>query len=102
MSKKDKLVTDFRFPYSNLKQLADSTLLLIDRDIEEFTERGFTPARRTEFQTAVDDFATCATDEQLSAIQMDATAAKDNERKGIEKQMRTFFLMAKIVFGENS
>jgi hypothetical protein len=102
MSKKDKLITDFRFPYSKLKQLGDSTLLLIDRDIEEFTERGFTVSKRTAFKTTIDDFAAFATDEQLSAIQTDATATKDNERKKLEKQMRTFFLIAKIVFGESS
>src|SRR5690348_9682223 len=102
MSKKDKLSTDFRFPYSNLKQLGDNTLLLIDRDILEFTERGFTVAKRTAFKNAIDQFAAFTTDEQLSAIQTGATATKDNERKGLEKQMRTIFLMAKIVFGESS
>src|SRR5688572_25263530 len=102
MSKKEMTVADFRFPYSVLKQLADSTLLLIDRDIVKFADYGFTPAKRAAFETSITEFASFPTDEQLTAVQMELTTAKDSEREALMKQMRTFFLLAKIVFGEKS
>ncbi len=44
MAKKEPILLKFRFTYGELKQKADVTLLLIDRDLAEFSDRGFTPA----------------------------------------------------------
>lgn len=102
MSKKEMITTNFRFTYGYLKQLADATLILIDRDIVEFTDRGFNATKRAAFVAAIANFANFATDEQMEGIKISATTAKDTARSVLEKQMRTFFLAAKIVFGENT
>ena len=75
---------------------------LIDRDITEFTDRGFTAAKRTALATAISNFDNFATDEQLLGVKVAATATKDAARENVEKQMRTLFLAAKNVFGENT
>ncbi|OYU80409.1 MAG: hypothetical protein CFE23_09125 [Flavobacterium sp. BFFFF1] len=102
MPKKEMIVPDFNFSYGYLKQLADSTLLLIDRDTVEFTDRGFTPAKRTQIVTALTNFSNFPTDEQINGLKITATATKDAARAAVEKQMRTFLLAAKAVFGTNT
>lgn len=102
MAKKVMIVPKFNFSYGFLKQLADSTLGLIDRDITEFNDRGFTAAKRTALATAISNFDNFATDEQLLGVKVAATATKDAARENVEKQMRTLFLAAKNVFGENT
>jgi hypothetical protein len=102
MPKKEMVLQNFKFTYGFLKQLADSTLILIDRDIVQFTDRGFTPVKRTELVTAINTFSGFATDEQLSGIKVAITITKDTERNALEKQMRSILLAARNVFGEAS
>jgi hypothetical protein len=102
MSKKEMIIPNFRFTYGFLKQLADSTLLLIDRDMVQFTDRGFTPVKRTELVTAINTFSGFATDEQLNGIKVAITITKDTDRNALERQMRGIFLAARTVFGEAS
>jgi hypothetical protein len=102
MAKKEMIVHAFNFSFGTLKQLADNTLTLLDRDAVEFADRGFTPTKRDELVTAITNFDNAPTDEQLLGIKVEATAVKDAKRSSLEKQMRTMLLAGKIVFGENT
>lgn len=102
MSKKEVVLPKFRMPYGELKQLADSTQLLIDRDIAEFNDRGFTPDKRVAFQTAIDAFYNFPTDEQMEGRQMAATDARFKARDVLESKMRSIFQAVATVFGEKS
>jgi len=97
--KKEQVKRDFKLTDSLLKQKADELIALIDRDITEFTDRGYNAAKKTELTTArttVDDFPS---DEQLESIKMNLTEQKDASRKALEKSMRSIFKMAENVFG---
>ncbi|AYN01940.1 hypothetical protein [Chryseobacterium sp. 3008163] len=97
--KKEQVVRTFRLADSVLKQKADELIALIDRDINEFTDRGYNADKKTELTTArttVDNFPS---DEQLESIKMDLTEQKDAARKALEKSMRSIFKMAENVFG---
>ncbi|TRX41430.1 hypothetical protein [Flavobacterium restrictum] len=102
MPKKEVTLTNFAFSFAFLKQLADSTLLLIDRDTVQFTDRGFNPAKRTTFVNALNAFAAFPTDEQMTALKSDITDTKQAQRNNLEKLMRTMLLAAKNSLGENS
>ncbi|MCI3935804.1 hypothetical protein MQX03_01235 [Chryseobacterium aahli] len=98
--KKDQVKRDFIIADSVLKQKADELINLIDRDITEFTDRGYSTAKKTELieaRTAVENYPN---DEQLEAIKMDLTAQKDAARNALEKTMRSIFNMAENTFGQ--
>jgi hypothetical protein len=98
--KKDQVKRDFIIADSVLKQKADELINLIDRDITEFTDRGYSASKKTELieaRTAVENYPD---DEQLEAIKMDLTAQKDAARNALEKTMRSIFNMAENVFGQ--
>lgn len=100
--KKDQVVRDFKLADAVLKQKADEFINLIDRDITEFTDRGYNAAKKAELTTArntVDEFPS---DEQMEAIKMELTAQKDAARSALEKTMRSIFNMAQNVFGQFS
>lgn len=90
----------FRFSFGFFKQLADTILNSIIRDKIEFTDRGFTDDKQTEFEIAIQKFDDFPTDEQMQGIQMDTTKLKNDFRASLETQMRTVLLSAKNVFGE--
>jgi hypothetical protein len=97
--KKEQVTRDFKLADSVLKQKADELIALIDRDITEFTDRGYNSDKKTELATArttVDNFPS---DEQLESIKMDLTEQKDAARNALEKSMRSIFKMAENVFG---
>jgi len=102
MAKKEAIATKFRFTYAELKQKADNTLLLIDRDIAEFNNYGFTPAKRTELEAAIESFANFPTDMQMEGMQIAATDARDEARNALESKMRSILLAVKNTFGENT
>jgi hypothetical protein len=102
MAKKEMIIANFRFPFGALKKLADNTLALIDRDSVAFNDRGFNSTKRAALVTAITNFDNFPTDEQLLGIKVETTATKDAKRSSLEKQMRTMFLAAKNVFGENT
>jgi hypothetical protein len=102
MSKKEMIKVKFKFSFAHLKQLADNMVLLIDRDLVAFTDRGFTTAKRTQLVTKIDQFFNFSSDEQMQGIQMAATETKDTIRQKVEDKMRSFFLVARITFTENS
>jgi hypothetical protein len=53
---KSEINLNFHFTYGKLKQIADNMVQLIDRDIAEFTDRGYTPARRAELVAQINTF----------------------------------------------
>ncbi|WP_288244667.1 hypothetical protein [uncultured Chryseobacterium sp.] len=97
--KKDQVKRDFNLADAVLKQKADELIALIDRDIVEFTDRGYNDTKRNELiaaRNAVDSFPN---DEQLEAVKMNLTEQKDAARNALEKTMRSIFNRAENVFG---
>ena len=95
---KKEIVVLFKFSFAKLKQLCDNTLLLIDRDIAEFTDRGFTAAKRTAFVNQINAFLAVPADEIFDGIKQTATQNKDNARNALEIAMRSIINMVEIVF----
>lgn len=85
-----------------LKQKADEFINLIDRDLVEFTERGYSAAAKTNFVEKRDLVDTFPSDEKLEALKMILTANKDAARIALEKTMRTIFNMAANLYGTTS
>lgn len=100
--KKDQVVRDFKLADAVLKQKADEFINLIDRDLVEFTDRGYDSKKKNEFTTARDKVDNFPSDEQLESIKMELTEQKDAARKTMEKTMRSIFNMAANVFGQYS
>lgn len=100
--KKEEVMRKYNFSDAYLMQLGDNMLSLLDRDIVEFTDRGFNPQKRVELKNRVDDFKNYETDEQLEGIKITATEEKDAKRTIVERMMRTTLLMARTVFKEGS
>ncbi|RZK04902.1 MAG: hypothetical protein EOO46_16250 [Flavobacterium sp.] len=92
----------FRFSYGYLKQLADKTLLQMDRDKTEFLDRGFSATKKTAFADAIARFADFPTDEQLESAKIEMTQSKDGIRMAFENSARSFYLAAKNTFGTDS
>ena len=92
----------YKLSDSKLKQLADQILMLIERDITAFQDRGFTPEKKILFEKKRDAFANQPSDEQLEAIKIGITEDKNNARTKLEKSLRTVYLTAKLLFSENS
>ena len=95
---KKEIVVLFKFSFAKLKQLCDNTLLLIDRDIAEFTDRGFTAAKRTAFVNQINAFLAVPADEIFDGIKQTATQNKDIARNALEIAMRSIINMVEIVF----
>lgn len=100
--KKDPVKRDFILTDAVLKQKADEMIALIDRDITEFTDRGYTAAKKTEFTTARNAVDNFTSDEQMEAIKMALTEQKDAARSVLEKSMRSIFKAAENVYGQFS
>lgn len=102
MSKKKEVIRKYNLSDANLKQVADNMLILLDRDIVEFNDMGFTPTKRADFVQMIQDFADYPSDEQLEGVKITATEDKLTTRLELEKIMRTISLIAKIVFKEGT
>lgn len=100
--KKNPVTRGYLFPDAVLKQKADEFINLLDRDIVEFTDRGYSPAKKTELTNARNAVDVFPSDEQLEAIKIDLTTQKDDARRALEKTMRTILNMAENVFGFGS
>ncbi|CAD7799471.1 hypothetical protein CHRY9390_00491 [Chryseobacterium aquaeductus] len=100
--KKEQVTRDFNLADSVLKQKADELIALIDRDITEFTDRGYNAAKKTELTSALNTVDSFPSDEQLEAIKTNLTEQKDDARNALEKTMRSIFNMAENVFGQYS
>lgn len=90
---------NYKMSDAELKQHGDNILSLIVKDIVEFNDRGFSPAKQTELENAILTFSDYPSDEQLEGQKIAATEEKNLARKSVEKSMRTFFLAAENVFG---
>ena len=97
--KKNPVAREFKLADAYLKQKADEFINLLDRDIIEFTDRGYNPTKKTEFTNARDAVDNFPSDEQLEAIKIELTAQKDAARNALAKTMRTILNMAQNVFG---
>jgi len=97
--KKEQVVRTFKLADAVLKQKADELIALIDRDITEFTDRGYNTAKKTELTTARNTVDSFPSDEQLEAVKINFTEQKDAARNALEKSMRSIFKMAEHVFG---
>lgn len=97
--KKNQVKRDFIMSDAILKQKADELIALIDRDIAEFTDRGYNAAKKDELTTARNTVDNFPNDKQLEAIKMNLTEQKDAARNTLEKTMRSIFNMAENVFG---
>lgn len=97
--KKNPVAREFKLADAFLKQKADEFINLIDRDIAEFTDRGYNPTKKTEFTNARDAVDNFPSDEQLEAIKIEFTTQKDAARNALAKTMRTILNMAQNVFG---
>ena len=95
---KKEVITVFRFSFAMLKQLCDNMLQLLDRDIVEFTDRGFTPAKRAAFVSQLNAFLAIPSDEVLDGMKQTATQNKDNARLALEISMRSIINMVQTVF----
>ncbi|MGE0637759.1 MAG: carboxypeptidase regulatory-like domain-containing protein [Bacteroidia bacterium] len=74
----------------------------IDRDILEFTERGFTPAKRTEFDDKTTAFMGMPSDNYLLGQKQIKTQEKDEARALCEKKIRTVLTAVENVWGVRS
>ena len=100
--KKDASVRQFSFSDGTLKQYADQAILFATRDSTEFAARGYNAARLAAIQQQSDDFGAVTSDEEMLALQMLRTEAKDQKRDVLEEQLRTVFAMATNHFGLKS
>ena len=73
MAKKEMIVPKFNFSFGFLKQLADTTVMLIERDNAEFTDSGFTAAKKTALLNAISAFENFPSDDQLLGVKMSTT-----------------------------
>lgn len=99
---KAEIILKFNFTYGKLKQIADNMVQLIDRDIAEFTDRGFTPARRAELIAQINTFVSMPNDEQLDGQKQIATENKDLARQNLEVDMRKIINMVRVSFPNSS
>lgn len=95
---KSEINLNFHFTYGKLKQIADNMVQLIDRDIAEFTDRGYTPARRAELVAQINTFINTPSDEQLDGLKQVATENKSLARQNLEIEMRKVISIVKLSF----
>ena len=100
--KKEIVKRSYNLVDAVLKQKADELINLLDRDQEEFGERGYNAAAKTNFADARDAVNDFLSDETLEAQKIALTATKDAARSALEKSMRTVFNMAGNHFGTGS
>lgn len=74
----------------------------IDRDIAEFTTRGYTPAKKTAFELAITTFDGMPSDNYLLGQQEEKTETKNTVRKACEKKINLVLTAVENVYGRNS
>lgn len=99
---KPKVDLKFNFSIARLKQLADNMLLLIDRDIIQFTDRGFTPAKRAAFIAQISLVDSIRSDEEMEGVRMTAIQLRNQSRNELEIAMRTVINMVQTKFADYS
>ena len=102
MSKKREVMRKYNLSDAQLKQFADQLVILINRDITYFEMRNFTPAKLTEFKTAINAFENISADVIMEGNTITATEEKNAARTTLIIKLRTALLMAKFVFGQHT
>ena len=74
----------------------------IDRDIAEFTLRGYTPAKKTAFELAITTFDGMPSDNYLLGQQEEKTQTKNTVRRACEKKINLVLTAVENVYGKNS
>ncbi len=82
--------------------ICEDVLDSIARDIVEFADRGFTPAKKLAFETAISGFDTLPSDNYLEGLKEIATQTKDKERVLCETKVRTVLTAIENVWGADS
>jgi len=100
--KKPIVTRNYNFPDAVLKQKADAFVYLMERDQEEFVERGLDSDAKDAFANAIHIVSKQSSDETLEASKMIFTENKNAARSTLEKSMRTIFNMADNKFGVKS
>jgi hypothetical protein len=74
----------------------------IERDIDEFTEWGFTPAKKDQFEAAISAFESMNSDNYLLGQQEIATGSKNKVRASAEKKISQVLSAVENVWGISS
>ena len=75
---------------------------LINRDIEEFKECGFTEEKRLALTEMINILTSIPDDEIMIGIQIASNQNKTKSRQSLEKQIRIIFLLSKVIFEAKS
>ena len=100
--KKPIVTRNYKLTDALLKQKADEMAVLLERDVIEFTERGYDSDAKDAFASAIQIVDDQSSDETLESSKMISTSGKNVARSVLEKSMRTIFNMAANKFGTKS
>lgn len=92
----------YRLTDAVLKQKADEIAALVERDREEFADRGYDNDAKVAFAHAIQLVSDQSLDVTLKSSKMIFTSIKRANRTALEKTMRIIFTMAANKFGKNS
>ncbi len=91
--KKKETIRTYNFTDAHLITEANRVLDCIDRDMIEFTTRGWNSVEQQTWNQLTDDFDTMPTDDELEGIKMEKTATKDEKRSAVEDHCRNIMNM---------
>ena len=74
----------------------------IDRDIAEFSTRGYTPAKKAAFELAITTFDGMPSDNYLLGQQEEKTQTKNTVRRACEKKINLVLTAVENVYGQDS
>lgn len=97
-----ELIRDYHMTDPELVLKSQDVVDSIDRDIAEFTTRGYTPAKKTAFELAITTFDGMPSDNYLLGQQEEKTETKNTVRKACEKKINLVLTAVENVFGKNS
>ena len=100
--KKDAPVRTFRYSDAELKQHVDQFVLFARRDITEFSKRGYTELKLDAIAALAEAFLDLRSDEELLAVQVEFTTAKNELGDELTEQMRTILDIAGLHYGRKS
>jgi len=93
---------DYNLTDPNLVLKCQDTLDSIDRDIFEFSDRGFTAVKRTDFDDKTTAFNGMPSDNYLLGQQQIKTQEKNTSRTACEKKVNTVLTAVENVWGQRS
>lgn len=100
--KKQEVVRKYSFSDAILKQTIDQIIRYAKRDSAKFSERGYDMYRLEDLEHLSEDFANVRTDDELVAIQMEATELKDHLRERLTEKVRLVLEIAGITYGKKA